>query len=399
MINVPRTVFAEDCYEKLTSHWMGFYRSLDQSKHLIYMLLKWRKRLIRPGRSTRFVVGLKDQMRKSREVRGRVDQRMRGIHEHRTMTRSQLSVFVVDVRVIALKILLVLQSEKTCSNCGKQGHFAGVCKSAPKRVTDSPNIAYQRNANGLRYVAVEDNTDSDDEYLFAIGSNREDNTVQITVEGTLIPVIVDSGASVNVLDSATFNRLSESGVILRDSRVKIYAYGSKTPLPVKGIFKANVSTSQLQTQADFVVVENLHAGSLLGKKTATDLGLLRVGPEYLSMVNQSVGTAVHAIVNKHDAVFNGVGKLKDYQLKVHLNPDITPVAQPQRRLPFHVRKDVEKKLQELQDLDIIEDVEGPTPWVSPLVAVPKSNGDVRVCVDMRRANEAVIPKRHPIPTL
>ena len=160
-----------------------------------------------------------------------------------------------------------------------------------------------------------------------------------------------------------------------------------------------MSTSQLQTQADFVVVENLHAGSLLGKKTATDLGLLRVGSEYLRMVNQSVGTAVHAIVNKHDAVFNGVGKLKDYQLKVHLNPDITPVAQPQRRLPFHVCKDVEKKLQELQDLDIIEDVQGPTPWISPLVAGPKSNGDVHVCVDMRRANEAVIRERHPIPTL
>ena len=135
------------------------------------------------------------------------------------------------------------------------------------------------------------------------------------------------------------------------------------------------------------------------KKTATDIGLLRVGPEYLSMVNQSVGTAVNVIVNKHDAVFKGVGKLKDDQLKVHLNPDISPVARPQRRLPFHFRKDVEKKLQELQDLDIIDDVEGPTPWVLPLVAVPKSNGDVRVCVDMRRANEAVIPKRHPIPTL
>ena len=112
-----------------------------------------------------------------------------------------------------------------------------------------------------------------------------------------------------------------------------------------------------------------------------------------------MGPAVHAIVNKYNAVFNGVGKLKHYELKVHLNPDITPVAQPQRRLPFHVRKHVEKKLKELQDLDIIEDVEGPTPWVSPLVAVPKSNGDVRVSVDMRRTNEAVIRERHPIPTL
>ena len=49
---------------------------------------------------------------------------------------------------------------------------------------------------------------------------------------------------------------------------------------------------------------------------------------------------------------------------------------------------MEKKLKELQDLDIIEDVEGIiiTPWVSPLVAVPKSNGNVGVCFDMRRAN-------------
>ena len=32
--------------------------------------------LVRPGGSTRFVVGLKDQMRKIGEVHGRVDQRM-----------------------------------------------------------------------------------------------------------------------------------------------------------------------------------------------------------------------------------------------------------------------------------------------------------------------------------
>ena len=148
-----------------------------------------------------------------------------------------------------------------------------------------------------------------------------------------------------------------------------------------------------------MVVENLNVGSLLGKKTATELGLLRVGPEYPSTVNQITLTSVQVIVDKHKAVFNGVGKLRDYQLKIHIDPEITPVAQPQRRLAFHVRKNVEKKLNGLQDLDIIEDVEGPTPWVSPLVAVPKSNGDVRVCVDMRRANEAVIRERHPIPTL
>ena len=50
-------------------------------------------------------------------------------------------------------------------------------------------------------------------------------------------------------------------------------------------------------------------------------------------------------------------------------------------------------------MDIIEPVEGPTPWVSPVVVVPKQNDEIRLCVDMRRANEAIIRERYPIPTV
>ena len=240
---------------------------------------------------------------------------------------------------------------------------------------------------------------SDDEYLFSIGDTKQATTIPITVANTVIPVIIDSGASVNVLDSATFGKLAEDRFVLRRSTLKIYPYGSEIPLPVKGTFGVNVSTPNLHTRADFVVVENFNAGFLLGKKTVTALGLLRVGPEQPRTINRITMGSTQAIVDKHDAVFRSVGRLKDYQLKIHIDPEVTPVAQPQRCVPFHVPKDVEKKPQELQDLDFIEDVEGPTPWVSPLVAVPKSNGDVRVCVDMCRANKAVIRERHPIPTL
>ena len=40
----------------------------------------------------------------------------------------------------------------------------------------------------------------------------------------------------------------------------------------------------------------------------------------------------------------------------------------------------------------------PTEWTSPLVVVPKPDGDIRICVDMRRANKAIQRERHPIPT-
>ena len=39
------------------------------------------------------------------------------------------------------------------------------------------------------------------------------------------------------------------------------------------------------------------------------------------------------------------------------------------------------------------------PWVSPIVAVPKKDGQVRICVDMRLANEAIRRVRLPIPTV
>ena len=49
--------------------------------------------------------------------------------------------------------------------------------------------------------------------------------------------------------------------------------------------------------------------------------------------------------------------------------------------------------------DITEKVDRPTPWVNPVVAVPKPNGDVTLCVGMRHANEAIVRERHPIPTI
>ena len=98
--------------------------------------------------------------------------------------------------------------------------------------------------------------------------------------------------------------------------------------------------------------------------------------------------------------FSGVGKLKNFQLKLHVNKDVKPVAQPVRRLLFGLRDKVDRKLDESLKEDIIEEVpSGPTEWVSPLVEVLKPDGDIRVCVDMRRANEAIEKERHPIPTI
>ena len=60
---------------------------------------------------------------------------------------------------------------------------------------------------------------------------------------------------------------------------------------------------------------------------------------------------------------------------------------------------MEKELSNLEQQGIIEKVNGPTPWVSPLVVTPKKDEDVRICVDMRVANRAIVRERHPMPTI
>ena len=87
------------------------------------------------------------------------------------------------------------------------------------------------------------------------------------------------------------------------------------------------------------------------------------------------------------------------KLKLHINPNVKPLAQPIRRIPFSRRQKVNEKLGELEKLGVIEKVDTATSWINPLVAVEKPNGDVRICLDMRQANQAIQREKHPVPTV
>ena len=181
-------------------------------------------------------------------------------------------------------------------------------------------------------------------------------------------------------------------------------YGQKEPIGVAGTFTTEiVCEANGEPCVDKFTVTKGDGRSLLGKRTAEQLDVPRVGPEKEEEVYTVTeqGNDVD-IQKKYRALFTGVAKLKGYKLKLHINEYVTPVAQSARRPPFGLRDKVDEKLDDLLDMGIIEEVPKATPmtWVSPLVVVPKAEGkDISVCVDMRRANEAIIRERHPIPTI
>lgn len=87
-----------------------------------------------------------------------------------------------------------------------------------------------------------------------------------------------------------------------------------------------------------------------------------------------------------------------YSMKVDLN--VTPVVSPPHRIPAVIQKKVKQEVQRMQALGVIEPVDEPTEWVSNMVAThKKETGDVRICIDPRNLNQALMRPHHPIYTV
>ena len=52
----------------------------------------------------------------------------------------------------------------------------------------------------------------------------------------------------------------------------------------------------------------------------------------------------------------------------------------------------------LENDKILEKIDSP-PWISNLVIVRRKNGEIRLCVDLKCVNKAVIPDKYPPPTI
>jgi hypothetical protein len=91
-------------------------------------------------------------------------------------------------------------------------------------------------------------------------------------------VLIDSGASCNLVDMETWKSLKQKGIKCQSEKTtkKIFSYASKTALKTVGKFIAKVEIASNVTEAEFVVIDG-KGQSILGRKTATELGVLRVG--------------------------------------------------------------------------------------------------------------------------
>ena len=146
---------------------------------------------------------------------------------------------------------------------------------------------------------------------------------------------------------------------------------------------------------DFLVLEG-ESEPILGTDTIAKSGILKIG---FKINNLAEDDSTAEVLNWYKSLFKGIGKLKDFQLKIPIDSSVERVCQTARRAPYHLRYKLSWKFKELEKLDIIRKKAGPIHRASPVTAVPKSDRDICLCVEIRRANVSVKSERHPIPTI
>ncbi|KAK2716647.1 hypothetical protein QYM36_006957 [Artemia franciscana] len=126
------------------------------------------------------------------------------------------------------------------------------------------------------------------------------------------------------------------------------------------------------------------------------MGLVKV-PASISALFTKKSSQKTQIQEQFADVFIRIGKLPG-EVAIHVKQNSIPSVHHVRRIPFALNERAKSQLDRLECLDIIEKVTTPTKWVNLIVAVEKSDGSLRLCLDPRELNKAVKRLHNPMAT-
>ena len=132
-------------------------------------------------------------------------------------------------------------------------------------------------------------------------------------------MLIDSGANVNAIDQTLWEALKKQKIqcVSREKNQEaVFIWSNVT----SGHSHLSVSTNTMSAKVS--VIEG-QGDLLLDRKSAVELEVLK-----LQVPENLVDKVVDHVewVASYKGVFQGVGKLKGFQLKLHIDPQVPPVA-------------------------------------------------------------------------
>ena len=299
--------------------------------------------------------------------------------------------------------------DKQCNKCGKTGHLARACKSKSEPAQKSRK-AFKSKGTHVLQAGTDDEGSSDDEDDFlepdpGLHKVRQDSryrklTTSLKLNGVCVKFEVDTGAELSTIPMAVYHAKLPNSTI-HPSSVTLRQYDG-TVLPTVGEIMVTVSHGQQVINGSFIIVENADTQlPLLGRDWLYQLHLDRTklirtckrGDPRVHSVQQAVWLSKYPDVTKEE-----LGLLKGIEAEMELKPGTSPKFCKSTPVPFALREQVEKAIQQQVADGELEPVEY-SDWAAPIVVVHKKDGGIRICADFKMTvNLYLQTKTFPLPT-
>lgn len=285
---------------------------------------------------------------------------------------------------------------KSCSECGRENHFASVCMNKDKvksKTKTELKLGKEKHKNKRVHTVKKEeseessseSSESEEEFFVSSVVKHVDRVHQrvndevmwskeVNVAGTKVNFKLDSGAEVSVIPLNIFQKIDTDAGI-KKSNMTLVSYGDPNfKIRPCGEVSLPCQVAKKSACLPFVIVNSKNQMPLLGLKGCLDLDLMRRVDSCIIKFQ-----SLNDIEKLYPQVFMGLGCFPGKH-KIILKKDAVPQIQMFRRIPQALNSRVKNKLDDLERQGIIRKVEKPTEWLNPLVIVEKKNGDLRLCL-------------------
>ncbi|XP_055916267.1 uncharacterized protein LOC129949066 [Eupeodes corollae] len=308
----------------------------------------------------------------------------------------------------------------TCYRCRGKDHFSKMCpRNLQVRniefatdVSDTESVLstlfigvlqQQQNENQQRQRHHSPHHQFQNQQRYQHDEDEPQWHVSLQINNCKISCQLDTRAQGNVMSVNQLQTLGLSRSIIKSSNQNLLTFSGEKIYSL-GYCMLNCTYKNIVYKIKFIVVE-IDCKCLIGLKTCLEMNLIKKNDEYNLNVNAMCSKNdekdIHNLPNfvkEFKDVFEGLGCLKE---KCHFKVkcDVTPVVDSPRKIPFALMSDFKKELERLENLNVITEVKEPTTWVNSIVLVKKPNGNLRLCLDPRNLNKAILRPHFQFPNV
>ncbi|KAL0838995.1 hypothetical protein ABMA28_016992 [Loxostege sticticalis] len=305
-----------------------------------------------------------------------------------------------------------LRPSLTCFGCGAPGVIRANCAVCKER------LSVPSTTTSFQSVSAVDN----------VLSPRVRPLFDIEVFGKLGTALLDTGAKQSVASESLTSHLRKNGQVFRKVETELkFADGSRR-IQVVETASVIVKVQGVATNTLFMVLPGA-TESLLGMNFIRDAGMmldfekghyslrstglfkLKFERDNNPVVTSTIGLRecegtllssaerekLAALLEENSDIFNTGGGPTPFAVHRIDTGNATPISTPPYRVTPAKKEIIRAEIDKMLELGVIEEAE--SEWASPVVLVPKKNGETRFCVDYRKLNAVTRTDKYPLPLI